>query len=110
MNKKLLVTISLSILLPSLAGARGINYKKIYCGNTEFIGNAANKRPHLHCGTNFLSYKKSNGDHTNLTDVGTCIRTDSVFDDIKANVNSFADYQTIYNALVAYHQAGCPNS
>ena len=56
-----------------------------------------------------MSYKKANGDHANIADVGNCLRTNAVFDDIKANTQSFADYQAIYNALVRYHQAGCPN-
>ncbi|WP_255464201.1 hypothetical protein [Legionella sp. PC997] len=86
-----------------------VNFKKTYCGNAEFVGNNANKRPHLHCGETFMAYKKSNGDHTNITEYGTCGRTDSVFDDIKVNRNAFEDYPGIYNALVAFHQEGCPN-
>lgn len=87
----------------------GINFKKTYCDNQEYLGNAATKRPHLHCGATFISYKKSNGDHSNITEMGNCSRTNEVFDHIKANKNAFANYPAIYNALVAYHQAGCPN-
>ena len=72
------------------------NFKKIYCSNEEFLGNSANKRPHLHCGTNFLSYKKANGDHSNISEMGNCLRTNAVFDDIKANKNAFINYQAIY--------------
>ncbi len=86
-----------------------VNFKKTYCNNQEFLGNSASKRPHLHCGETFIAYKKANGDHTNITEFGSCGRTDSVFDDIKANRNAFADYQGVYNALVTFHQAGCPN-
>lgn len=86
-----------------------VNFKKTYCGNQEFLGNGASKRPHLHCGETFIAYKKASGDHLNITEFGTCSRTDVVFDDIKANKNAFADYQGIYNALVSFHQAGCPN-
>ncbi|MCW8397969.1 hypothetical protein OQJ26_04085 [Legionella sp. PATHC038] len=86
-----------------------INFKKTYCGNVEYLGNAGNKRPHLHCGETFIAYKKANGDHLNLTESGSCGRTNSVFDDVKENRNAFADYQGIYNALVSYHQEGCPN-
>ncbi|PWY55065.1 hypothetical protein DGG96_12825 [Legionella qingyii] len=86
-----------------------VNFKKMYCGNVEYLGNDKTKRPHLHCGETFMSYKKANGDHANITEYGTCGRTDAVFDDIKANRNAFADYQGIYTALVAFHQAGCPN-
>ncbi|CEG55542.1 hypothetical protein [Legionella fallonii] len=85
------------------------NYKKTYCGNQEYLGNPGSKRPHLHCNATFIAYKKPNGDHSNITEMGNCSRTNDVFDHIKANKNSFADYQAIYNALVSYHQAGCPN-
>ncbi len=86
-----------------------INFKRTFCNNQDFLGNAASKRPHLHCGANFISYKKANGDHSNITDMGDCNRTNSVFDDIKANKTAFTDYPGIYDALVLYHQAGCPN-
>lgn len=86
-----------------------MNFKKTFCNNEDFLGNGGAKRPHLHCGTNFISYKKANGDHSNITDMGDCNRTNGVFDDIKANKVSFANYEAIYNALVSYHQAGCPN-
>lgn len=86
-----------------------LNFKKTFCDNQEFLGNAAAKRPHLHCGSNFISYKKPNGDHSNITEMGDCNRTNAVFEHIKANRTSFADYNAIYQALVSYHQAGCPN-
>lgn len=86
-----------------------VNFKRAFCNNQDFLGNGAAKRPHLHCGANFISYKKANGDHSNITDIGDCSRTNTVFEDIKANKTAFADYDAIYNALVLYHQAGCPN-
>ncbi|USQ15453.1 hypothetical protein J2N86_14525 (plasmid) [Legionella lytica] len=86
-----------------------INFKKTFCDNQEFLGNGAKKRPHLHCGTTYISYKKANGDHSNITEMGDCTRTNAVFDDIKFNRTAFANYEAIYNALVSYHQAGCPN-
>lgn len=113
MNKKSLSALCCVLLGSINAFANPLplktNFKKIYCGNQEFLGNSATKRPHLHCGESFLAYKKANGDHTNITDFGTCNRTNAVFDDIKSNKNAFADYQGIYNALVLFHQAGCPN-
>ena len=82
---------------------------KVYCNNEDFLGNAKTKKPHLHCGEKFIAYKKPNGDHSNITEIGNCNRTNEVFTHIKANKISFADYDGIYNALVAYHQAGCPS-
>lgn len=86
-----------------------LDFKKRFCNGQEFLGNPAKKRPHLHCGSTFISYKKANGDHSNITEAGDCVRTNAVFDDIKANPGTFSDYTGIYNALVLYHQAGCPN-
>lgn len=114
MKKISIMAVCLFISLPVISFAANsdfikVNFKKTFCNNQDFLGNAASKRPHLHCGTDFISYKKANGDHSNITDAGNCARTNAVFDDIKANKNAFADYQAIYNALVLYHQAGCPN-
>lgn len=83
----------------------------MFCDNQDFLGSSAAKRPHyLHCDASFIAYKKANGDHSNITQKGDCKRKNAVFDDIKSNQGSFADYQAIYNALVLYHQAGCPKS
>ena len=109
MNKKIIISICLGLLIPALSSAMIFNFKKTFCANEEFVGNQANKRPHLHCGNNFLSYKKANGDHSNISEMGNCLRTNAVFDDIKANPKSFENYQAIYNAIASYHQAGCPN-
>ncbi|WP_231296898.1 hypothetical protein [Fluoribacter dumoffii] len=113
MNKKTITLVGFLTLISfntfaSQANLK-INFKKTYCGNVDYLGNSATKRPHLHCGEHFIAYKKNNGDHLNIAESGTCARTDLVFDEIKANRNAFADYQGIYNALVAYHQSGCPN-
>ncbi|KTD17913.1 hypothetical protein [Legionella jordanis] len=104
--------IALLMALPVMASAglhANLNFKKTFCGNEDFLGNAGAKRPHLHCGTSFISYKKQTGDHSNISEPGNCVRTNAVFDHIKANINSFENYSAIYNALVLYHQAGCPN-
>lgn len=113
-NKKSISTISCAIFLASVSSFANasdlmLNFKKTFCGNQEYLGNAGSKRPHLHCGEKFIAYKKASGDHLNIAEQGTCSRTDLVFDDIKANKNAFADYQEIYNALVSFHQSGCPN-
>lgn len=112
--KKIAISVACLVFLPLISFANNsdfgkINYKKTYCNNQDFLGNVASKRPHLHCGTTFMTYKKSNGDHSNITDAGDCLRTNAVFDHIKANRNVFENYQAIYDALVLYHQAGCPN-
>ncbi|WP_412754889.1 hypothetical protein [Legionella donaldsonii] len=106
--KKKFVAACLIMLVPVISFA-SINYKNTYCGNEKYLGNPKTKRPHLHCGKGFMSYKKASGDHTVITGLGDCKRTDTVFDDIKANRTAFANYTAIYNALVAYHQSGCPN-
>ncbi|CAM3137883.1 Uncharacterised protein [Legionella steigerwaltii] len=113
-NKISTAVIAYVILLasiPSFANASHIkiNFKKTYCGNQEYLGNHAAKRPHLHCGETFISYKKATGDHINIAEPGTCSRTNLVFDDIKSKKDAFEDYDSIYNALVSYHQSGCPN-
>ncbi|ARG96914.1 hypothetical protein [Legionella micdadei] len=113
MRKISIVAACLIALAPIASSAHinlvNVDFKKEFCGNMEYLGNASSKRPHLHCGKSFMAYKKANGDHTNITDIGDCKRTNTVFDDIKANKTAFADYQGIYNALVLYHQSGCPN-
>ncbi|ETO93939.1 Uncharacterised protein [Legionella longbeachae] len=115
MIKKILMTaMCFFIFLPVTSFAKDIdffkiNFKKTFCNNQEFLGNSGAKRPHLHCGVDFMSYKKANGDHLNLTQVGSCNRTNAVFDDVKSNKEAFADYAAIYHALVLYHQADCPN-
>ena len=116
MIKKIAISaLCLTMFLPviSFAGEaefKKLNFKKTFCANQDFLGNSAAKRPHLHCGSDYIAYKKANGDHSNITQMGDCNRTNAVFDDIKSNQGSFADYQAIYNALVLYHQAGCPNN
>ena len=113
MNKLIVKTASLLLLLPGISMASpilpGVNFKNEYCGNKEYLGNEGAKAPHLHCGKSFIAYKKANGDHLNMAEHGNCVRTDLVFDDIKANKEKFANYAEIYNALVAFHQADCPN-
>ncbi|WP_242602482.1 hypothetical protein [Legionella rowbothamii] len=104
-----LVTAFTGISFADNADFSKANFKRTFCNNQEYLGNGGAKRPHLHCGANFISYKKANGDHSNITEMGDCNRTNSVFDDIKANRTAFAHYEAIYNALVLYHQAGCPN-
>ncbi|WP_019216569.1 hypothetical protein [Legionella tunisiensis] len=106
--KKISLAACLIMLVPVVSFAN-INFKKTYCGNEEYLGNPAAKRPHLHCGKSFMSYKKANGEHAIISGVGDCKRTDTVFDNIKADPAVFANYDAIYNALVAYHQSGCPN-
>lgn len=109
MKKRLIVAACLLSLLPMFSFAGKIDFKKTFCNNTEFLGNPAAKRPHLHCGTTFMTYKKPAGDHLNISELGNCNRTNLAFDHLKANRTAFKDYQAIYNALVIYHQAGCPN-
>ncbi|MCL9685130.1 hypothetical protein [Legionella maioricensis] len=114
MMKKIAIAVVCLALLPMISFANNsdlgkINYKKTFCNNQDYLGNDGAKRPHLHCGSSFMSYKKNNGDHSNITEVGDCLRTNAVFDHIKSNRQAFANYQAIYNALVSYHQAGCPN-
>jgi hypothetical protein len=106
---KIFNTVSCFILLSAACLAHSANFKRVYCNNEEFLGNPAAKRPHLHCGAGFISYKKANGDHSNITDIGNCNRTNTVFDDIKASPNAFENYPAIYKALVLFHRAGCPN-
>lgn len=114
MMKKIAITAVCLVFLPLISFADNsdigkINFKKTFCNNQEYLGNEGAKRPHLHCGTTFMTYKKQNGDHSNITEMGDCLRTNAVFDNIKLNKNAFANYQAIYSALVSYHQAGCPN-
>ena len=114
MKKIAIVAACLVILAPMISFAADtditkINFKKMFCGNQEYLGNSGAKRPHMHCGTSFISYKKANGDHSNITENGDCTRTNAVFDNVKTNKTAFADYKAIYDALVAFHQAGCPN-
>lgn len=106
--KKISLAACLILLVPAVSFAN-VNFKKTYCNNEEYLGNPETKRPHLHCGKDFMSYKKANGEHAVISGIGDCKRTNSVFDDIKANQTAFANYNAIYNALVAYHQSGCPN-
>lgn len=85
-----IAAVSLFMYLPIISFAENAdlmkpNYKRDFCNNQEYLGNPGSKRPHLHCGSNFMSYKKANGDHSNITDYGNCDRTNAVFDTIKAN-------------------------
>lgn len=114
MKKLSIFGLSFMTLLPLLSVASpvdlyNLNFMKRFCSNQEFLGNPAAKRPHLHCGASFITYKKANGEHTQISAIGNCERTNVVFDDVKAKSNAFADYPALYNALVSYHQAGCPN-
>lgn len=115
MLKKIAISaVCLTMFLPVISCAGDVdlkqfNFKKMFCDNQDFLGNPAAKRPHLHCGANFIAYKKANGDHSNITEMGECSRTNAVFEDIKLNKDSFSDHLAIRNALVLYHQAGCPN-
>ncbi|EHL32255.1 hypothetical protein [Legionella drancourtii] len=116
MIKKIAISaVCLTMFFPVISFAsdaelKKVSFKKMFCDNQDFLGNSAAKRPHLHCDASFIAYKKANGDHSNISQMGDCNRTNAVFDDIKSNQGSFADYQAIYNALVLYHQAGCPKS
>ncbi|KTC84676.1 MULTISPECIES: hypothetical protein [Legionella] len=109
MKKRLIAAASLIMLIPMFSFAGKLDFKKTFCGNEEFLGNPAKKRPHLHCGSTFMAYKKPTGDHLKISEPGDCNRTNLAFDDLKANRRAFENYSAIYTALVSYHQAGCPN-
>ncbi len=54
---KIILTLTVLASLLLLASA---NYKTQYCINREFVGNPENRRPHLHCGSNFVTLSLGN--------------------------------------------------
>ena len=105
MNKILIFTAFLAILVPSTSFA---SYKTDYCNSQEYLGNEGKKTPHLHCGKDFLTYKKTADNHSNLNQFGNCKRTVEVIAEIKANKTAFKDYDAINGALAKYKKADCP--
>ena len=51
------------------------NFKQ-YCGNQEFLdingGNNPKVKPHIHCGKDYLSYKKTSNNHINVCENNNC--------------------------------------
>ncbi len=60
------VALSALVLVAVPALAQATDYKKVYCGKKEYVGNPSNKYPHLHCGSNFYTYSKGSNDHLNM--------------------------------------------
>ena len=90
------------------------DYAKDYCGSKEFLGNAANKKPHLHCGKNFFTWSKTDKNHKNLTDLPTGkakkAKCSTALGDIVTDVNNtsgLANKQEVVDAITAFGKAHC---
>ncbi len=88
--------------------AEAVNFKKDYCGNQEFIGNAAGRTPHLHCGKDHLTLTRTGGKHNGLD--GNCNKVNEVLGDIPFFYGTAKNAAAITAILKKYHSDGCPTT
>jgi hypothetical protein len=103
---KLMIISAFFLLTPGLAHA--VNYKNQFCSQQDYVGNAGNKYPHLHCGKSIFTLSRSRSDHINFHDKTNCNKVNDVLGDPTRNYGSANNPQAITNALQAYQAAGCP--
>jgi hypothetical protein len=106
MRFRLLLVVAMTITFSIAASAA--NYKKDYCGNTDYVGNTGAKYPHLHCGKSFFTLSRSGNDHINFNGRPNCNKVNEVLADAQNQYGSAADAAAITTALEAYRDAGCP--
>ena len=110
MTAKFLIALSLTFLVLStiteVVDTKKVNIMREYCGNQEFVGNAANRYPHLHCGKRFLTLSRSGKNHVNLQ--GNCNKVNSILGDIDYNYGTAADPAAITRVLRDYYEDDCP--
>lgn len=110
MTAKFLIVLSLIFLVLStiteVVDTKKVNIMKEYCGNQEFVGNAANRYAHLHCGKRFLTLSRSKKKHVNLQ--GNCNKVKSILGDIDNNYGTAANPGNITRVLQDYYEDKCP--
>lgn len=87
----------------------GVNFKKDYCNGQDYVGNAGNKYPHLHCGKDFLVFSESKNDHKYLgqgEDV-YCERTRAALDKIRPLVANNAIDQAALDDTLSFARDYC---
>ncbi len=103
------IFVAILVFTSLLLMAEAVNYKKAYCGNQEFVGNAANKTPHLHCEKNHLTLTRNGGkQHTPLH--GNCNKVNEILGDIPGFYGMAKNPAAITAVLVRYHTDGCPTT
>lgn len=103
---KLLIVCVLFVCIVATVRAKAINYKKKYCANNDYIGNAGSKYPHLHCDKTHLTLSRGKNIHDNLQ--GKCNKVEEILnsqDGYYGNANSPCEITAI---LKKYYNDGCP--
>ena len=67
-------------VLVAPTGAAALNYKKEYFSNKAYVGNSANKYPHLYCGKGFFTVATSRN-HDKLESRGNCNKANELLAD-----------------------------
>lgn len=85
------------------------DYKKLYCGNSEYVADGS-KYPHLHCSKDFYVYSETSSKHKDMARGSTiyCENTRAVIDDVKARgASGVPGYQRVLDSLLAFARANC---
>jgi len=101
---KFILVVSLFVIL--LLAVEAVNIRKVYCDNQEYVGNPGGKKPHLHCGKDFLSLKRSSGKHNNLE--GACNKVNEILGDPDNYYGTAGDPAAITRVLTKYQEDDCP--
>ena len=84
------------------------NYKEAYCEGKTYVGNAENKKPHLHCGKDSMTLKLSSGKDTSFFDKkGAKCTVVSNLD--KSKWSGASDSKAITNAVNRFLEGECPH-
>ena len=84
------------------------NYKEAYCEGKTYVGNAENKKPHLHCGKDSMTLKLSSGKDTSFFDKkGARCSVLSYLD--KSEWSGASDPKAITNAVNSFLEGECPH-
>ncbi len=86
--------------------AEAVNFKKDYCGNQEYVGNAGGRYPHMHCGKSFLTFSQSKSNHNNLQ--GRCTKVNELLGDREEYYGTASNPNDITDVLQSYHDDDCP--
>ena len=105
MGAKFLIVLGLAILVLGVL-TEAVNYKSDYCGNQEYVGNDGGRYPHLHCGSNFLTFSRGKKKHDNLQ--GKCDKVLEIIDYVESNEYINENTATaITDVLRAYYEKDC---
>ena len=106
-NMKITPVLLLVVTLVYCTEAKRSDYKKEYCGKQEFVGNARNKYPHLHCGSSFFTLSWNRG-HDNMVDSRgpNCKKAKDLLKNPE-NWEMAANPGAITNAIQAFYNGEC---